>query len=70
MVRRRRHWLILIERRRKDLNAEKGIVNLSQIPVWSKTSSSLPVFKTLKFFNGDEFIEGTEGAERDLPTQR
>jgi hypothetical protein len=35
-----------------------------------KKTSSLPVSETLKFFNGDELIEGTEGAERDLPTQR
>jgi len=28
-------------------------------PVWSKNSSSLAVSETLKFFNGDEFIEGT-----------
>ncbi len=27
--------------------------------VWSKNSSSLAVSKKLKFFNGDEFIEGT-----------
>jgi hypothetical protein len=28
-------------------------------PVWSKNSSSLAVYKKLKLFNGDEFIEGT-----------
>jgi hypothetical protein len=28
-------------------------------PVWSKNSSSLAASKKLKFFNGDEFIEGT-----------
>ena len=32
---------------------------LSTIPVWSKNSSRLAVSKKLKFFNGDEFIEGT-----------
>ncbi len=37
------------------LNQEGDIV------VWSKTSSSLAVSTTLKFFNGDEFIEGTGG---------
>ncbi len=35
------------------LNQEGDIV------VWSKNSSSLAVFTTLKFFNVDEFIEGT-----------
>jgi hypothetical protein len=29
------------------------------IPVWSNNSSSLAVFETLKYFNADEFIEGT-----------
>ena len=28
-------------------------------PLWSKNASSLPVSKTFKCFNGDEFIEGT-----------
>jgi len=37
------------------LNQEGDIV------VWSKPSSSLAVSATLKFFNGDEFIEGTGG---------
>jgi hypothetical protein len=35
--------------------------------VWSKKSSSLAVSKTLKFFKGDELIEGT--AERHLSNQ-
>jgi hypothetical protein len=30
-------------------------------PVWSKNSSTLAVFKKNKFFNADEFIEGTGG---------
>jgi len=38
--------------------------------VWSKISSSLAVSENLTFFKGDELIEGTEGAERDLPMQR
>jgi len=32
---------------------------LTHLPVWSKNSSSFAVSKKLKFFNGDEFIEGT-----------
>ncbi len=31
----------------------------SLLAVWSKSSTSLAVSKKLKFFNGDEFIEGT-----------
>ncbi len=46
-------------RRRVCINIIGGIVNLSQISVWSKNSSSFPVSNKRKFFNADEFIKGS-----------
>jgi len=39
-------------------------------PVWSKNSSGLAVSEKLKFFYGDEFIDGAGALGNHLPNDR